>query len=84
MLTLPARIDPGSAVAISESILRERFDMSVEEFAARYGLALSGSTELDLRASGAPAKWSVLISPAKIASGPDRVRAHPAPPFDTR
>jgi hypothetical protein len=63
MLTLPAAIDRDSAVVISESILRERFDMSVEDFAKRYGLSLSGSVDLDLRASGAPGKWSVLVTP---------------------
>jgi hypothetical protein len=62
MITLPAAIDRDSAVVISENILRERFDLSVDEFATRYGLALSGSTELYLRASGAPGKWSVLVS----------------------
>ena len=61
MITLPSAIERNSAVVISESILRERFHMSVEEFATRYNLKKSGETQLDLRASGAPSEWSVLV-----------------------
>jgi hypothetical protein len=65
MITLPERIAPGSAVVASESILQERFGMSAEEFADRFGLTIAGSTELDLRASGAPSRWWVLLSARK-------------------
>lgn len=54
-------LDPDLVIVASDPVCRTRFGQGAPAFASAHGLTIAGSAEIELRASGTPERWYVLV-----------------------